>query len=115
MFQFFVSSPPAATPAAPTNPSATALSSTVIEIGWTNNATNQTGFPIEMSTDDATWNVIATAGQSATSYNVGGLLPYTLYYFRVAASNGAGTSSYTSSVNATTLTAANNLILLGVG
>jgi subtilisin family serine protease len=92
-------------PTAPTGLSATAVSSSQINLGWTDNSNNETGFKIERSTGGA-FNQIDTASPNATSYNDSGLSTATQYTYRVRAYNGGGDSSYSSSANATTFAAA---------
>jgi fibronectin type 3 domain-containing protein len=96
--------PTAATPpAAPTNLQATAASGTQVNLTWTNNATNQTGFQIDRATDSGfTQNLVTqTAGASATSFVDGGLTPGTTYYYRVRATNAAGNSAYSNTASVT--------------
>ena len=49
-------------PAAPTNLSATAVSSSQINLAWTDNASNESGFRIERSADGATFTEIGVVG-----------------------------------------------------
>jgi hypothetical protein len=97
-------------PAAPSNLAATAASATQVNLTWTNNATNQTGFHIDRATDSAfTQNLVTqSAGASATSFVDSGLTAGTTYFYRVRAFNAVGDSpnSNTASVTTPTLPAA---------
>ena len=99
----------AAPPAAPTGLAATAMSSTRIDLGWTDNSTNETGFIIERAPDNngtaGTFTVLLTLSANSTSYSNTGLLAATRYWYRVRATNAAGQSAYTLSASATTLAA----------
>src|SRR2546426_6096373 len=90
-------------PAAPSSLTATAASAIQINLSWTNNAINQTGFKVERSPDNITFTQIGTAGASVTTYSDPSLAPKTLYYYRVRATNGSGDSGYTNVSSATTL------------
>ncbi len=90
-------------PAAPTNLSATAASSTQINLTWTDNSNNETGFKVERSPDGSTgWTEIASLAAGTTSYNNTGLTSGIKYYYRVYAYNGGGNSGYSNTANATT-------------
>lgn len=65
-----------------------------VNLVWTGNSTNQTGFSIERSTDGANFAQIATAGPGATSYNDQAVASYTYYYYRVRSFNSFGSSAY---------------------
>src|SRR5207237_4803410 len=83
-------------PAAPSNLAASAVSSSQINLTWTDNANNETGFILERSTDNFVANVtqIATPAQNATSYSdTTGLLASTQYYYRIRATNAVGPSA----------------------
>lgn len=86
-------------PAAPSSLTATAVSTTEIDLAWTDNSTNETGFKIERSPDGSTWVQIATAAANATSYNNTGLTDGTKYYYRVRAYNQGGNSAYSNTAN----------------
>ena len=89
--------------AAPSGLTATATSSTQINLSWTDNSGNEDGFKVERSTDNSTWTEIAAnVAANSTTYSATGLTASTLYYFRVRAYRGAVNSSYTSNASATT-------------
>jgi titin len=90
-------------PAAPSGLTATAASATQINLSWTNNATNQSGFKVERSSDNVTFTQIATTTGATTTYSDSPLAPVTLYYYRVRATNGSGDSGYSNVSSATTL------------
>jgi titin len=86
-------------PAAPTNLTTTAASDGQINLSWTNNASNATGFNVLQSTDGANFTQIASLGPTATSYASYFLTPSTTYYYKVSTVNASGaTSSAASSV-----------------
>jgi hypothetical protein len=92
------------TPAAPSALSASPGSSTQINLSWTDNSSNETGFKIERSGDGgANFAQIFLAGANATSYNNTGLTANTAYLYRVRATNGSGDSNFSNNAGATTL------------
>ncbi|MBN2417054.1 fibronectin type III domain-containing protein [bacterium] len=92
-----------AAPAAPGGLSATAVSTSQINLNWNDNSSNEDGFKIERKTGaGGTWSQIATVGSNATSYNNTGLASGTTYYYRVKAYNGIGDSGFSNEANATT-------------
>ncbi len=93
----------AQTPAAPTNLVATAVSASQINLRWTDNASNETGFEIERSLDAASFARIATVGANVTTYQNTGLAKNRRYYYRVRAYNAAGASPYSNVANTRTL------------
>jgi titin len=90
-----------ATPAAPSNLAATAVSSSKINLTWTDNASTETGFKIERSTDGTNFTQIASLLANSTSFQAGNLNASTTYHFRVRAYDGPNHSAY-SIVAATT-------------
>ena len=88
-------------PAAPTALAATAVSATQINLAWTDNSNNETGFTIE-KLNGATGSVITTLAANSTSYSDVNLTPGTAYSYRVNAVNAVGPSAYTSTATATT-------------
>jgi hypothetical protein len=95
---------PPTPPAAPTGLGATAVSSSQINLNWTDNSDNETGFRIERCTGDGcnTFAQIATVGANVTSYSNTGLSASTTYKYRVRAYNSGGDSAYSNVADATT-------------
>src|SRR5688572_27721020 len=92
--------------AAPTNLTASAVSSTQINLSWTDTASNESGFRIERSPDGTTFGEIATVAADVTAYTDAALTAATQYWYRIRAYNTTGASSYTGPTSATTLAAA---------
>jgi hypothetical protein len=88
-------------PAAPTTLSASAISSSQINLTWTDNASDESGFYIERFNGTA-FVQIATVGADATSFSNTGLNASTLYQYRVRAFNSYGNSAYSNIASATT-------------
>jgi Carbohydrate binding module (family 6)/Fibronectin type III domain len=91
-------------PSAPSSLGATAASSTQINLTWTDNSTNETGFEIDRATNStfSAGLTTFTVGSNVTSYSSTGLSASTTYYYRVRSTNAAGDSANTATVNATT-------------
>ncbi len=95
---------PTAVPAAPSGLTATAISSSQINLAWTDNAGwNEDGFKIERSGTGNSWTQIATVGPDVTSYSSSGLPANKNYSYRVRAYNVLGHSAYSGSASAKTL------------
>ncbi len=94
---------PLASPTAPSSLSATAASASQINLSWTDNSSNETGFLIETSTDGTTFSTLTTTAADATSYSNSGLSAGSRYYYRVSAVRTGATSSSTISANTYTL------------
>jgi transcriptional regulator CtsR len=91
-------------PLAPSNLTASAFSASQINLSWTDNSSNETGFYIERRTGAAgSFTQIATVPANTTSYqNTTGLVDGTTYYYQVRAYNTYGNSAYTGQASATT-------------
>ena len=90
-------------PASPSGLTATATSSSQVNLLWVDNSTNESGFKIERKTGaSGTYAQIATAAAGVTSYSDTGLTANTSYYYRVRSSNTAGDSAYSNEANVTT-------------
>jgi hypothetical protein len=82
-----------ALPAAPTNLTAAAPSSSQVDLAWTDNATNEDGFAIERSDNSGvTWNQVGQAAVDAIAFSDTSVLPLSTYVYRVYAFNIAGNS-----------------------
>jgi hypothetical protein len=93
---------PTTLPAGPSGLTATAITSSQINLQWIDHASNESGYAIEESTDGVHFAQIGTAAVHATSFPVSGLQPESTYAFRVRAFNTAGNSPFTRTVTATT-------------
>jgi len=90
--------PPCDPPAAPSGLTATAASSSQIDLAWTDNSGDETLFDIERSTDEGlSFNYLASATADSTGFANTGLTPNTRYDYRVLASK-PGCSSAPSNV-----------------
>jgi FtsP/CotA-like multicopper oxidase with cupredoxin domain len=88
-------------PLAPTNLTATLQAGPQIKLTWRDNATNESGFVIERSTDGINFTQIATSparnntgNTTFTDTTVNTALTAVTYTYRVAAGNVAGTSAF---------------------
>ena len=91
------------TPVAPSNLVATAVSSSQINLSWSDNSNNETGFVIQRTQDPTKlWNSVTTVGANVTSYSNTGLYTSTTYYYRVQAINSAGGSTWSNTASAKT-------------
>jgi cellulose synthase/poly-beta-1,6-N-acetylglucosamine synthase-like glycosyltransferase len=83
-------------PDPPTNCQATFVSDTEIDVTWTDNSFNETGFKIESSVDGGGFSQIDTVGADQSSYPDTSTSADHSYQYRVRATNSAGDSSYCS-------------------
>ena len=92
-----------AVPVAPSNLTASAVSSSQINLRWQDNSSNETEFRIQRKTGaGGTWGQIATVGANSTTYANTGLAANMTYYYRVRACNAAGCSAWSNEASATT-------------
>jgi titin len=81
----------------PSGLTATAVSSSQIDLSWTDGTENEAGFTVDVSPNGSTgWVQIADLPGGSTSYIDTGLTAETAYYYRVRAHNPNGFSTYTS-------------------
>ncbi len=91
------------TPPAPGNLSAAAASTSQINLSWSDNSANETGFDLESATSaSGPWAPLASVNANATSYAAAGLSANQTYHFRAHAKNAEGDSPYSNTANATT-------------
>jgi hypothetical protein len=96
-------STPVTIPAPPNTLVATTRSTARIDLTWISTSTNEDNFVIERSDDGgATYSQVGTSPRGVTGFSDYGLLPNHPYYYRVAASNVAGKSTYAGPSLATT-------------
>jgi titin len=91
-------------PGTPTNLTATTLGSSRIGLIWTDNASNELGYKIELKIGaTGTFAEIDEVGANVTTYESGGLDADTQYFYRVRAFRADGFSGYSNEANATTM------------
>lgn len=89
-------------PAAPSGLTATATSSSSIDLAWVDNSSDENGFVIEQSLDGVVFNYLFAVGPDVVTYTDTGLSPSTTYDYRVNAYNAAGNSDFSNVATATT-------------
>lgn len=90
-------------PAAPGGLGAAAISTSQINLSWTDNSSNESNFRIERSANGgSTWSFLANVGANTTTYANTGLPASTTYHYRVRAENTGGNSAFSNAANATT-------------
>ena len=92
-------------PNAPTALSASALSSSQIELNWNDSSADESSFTIERSLDSTDWTPVNTLAADSQNYSDTHLAANTLFYYRVYASNGAGNSVLSNIASDSTLPA----------
>ena len=103
----------------PLNPpaglTAVALSSTQVNLAWSETSQTEEGFAIERGSD-GNFAQIAVVGPNAVTYSDSGLSPATKYTYRVRAFNtAAGNSAYSNEATVTTLTTGGSPVTSGGG
>ncbi|MFN7139548.1 MAG: fibronectin type III domain-containing protein, partial [Limisphaerales bacterium] len=91
-------------PAAPSGLAATAVSSSQINLSWTDNSNNESNFIVARSTTSGgPYTDVATLAANTTSFNNTGLSAGTTYYYVVRATNAGGSSANSNQASAQTL------------
>ncbi len=85
-------------PAAPSNLAAKVEKNGQVTLSWKDNADNETGFQVERSTDGSVFTVLTTTAANTTKYKDAKAQKGQTYYYRVAAKNSVGLSSYSDTV-----------------
>jgi|GEM_PF-788919 len=95
-------------PAAPSGLAGAPISTTRIDLAWTDNATNETAYLLDRAPDNAgsagTYAQIASLPAGTSAYSNTGLAANTRYWYRVRAMNATDTSAYSNVVSTTTPT-----------
>jgi hypothetical protein len=92
-------------PAAPTGLTTQAVSGNQILVDWSDNASTETSYRLERTTDTLNWSTAFELSPNTTHFYSLNLSPLTRYYYRLRAENANGVSSWVTATN-TTLTAA---------
>ena len=77
--------PPSTTPSPSGSLSFSAVTQTGMTVNWTNWCTNEVGYALYNSTDGVTFNFVTQTAANAINSVITGLLPGTLYYWRLYA------------------------------
>lgn len=103
------SAAPVTIPTAPSSLTGTAISSSQINLSWTDNSNNESSFRIERAPGGTTnFAEIGSVAAGVRTYSNTGLSASTSYAYRVRAQNTAGNSGYTNVFTTTTLAPAVN-------
>lgn len=89
-------------PADPSSLSATAASSSQINLSWRDNSNNETEFQIERKTGNGAFTQIARVSAGTKKYTDTNLSSGTIYIYRIRATNNTGNSSYSNEASGTT-------------
>lgn len=98
----FEFAPPPPPPMAPSMLTATAVSSSAIDVSWTDNSSDESGFRIERSPDGVSWSTAVIVGTNTTSHTDTALAASTTYHYRAIAFNAGGDSPPSNVDSATT-------------
>ena len=106
---------PPTPPADPTGLIATANGSSLVDLTWTDNASNETAYQIERSTTGigGTYSLLVTLGANSNGYSDTGLSASTEYCYRVRAMNLSVPSGYAGPACATTTAIPNTALDFG--
>jgi hypothetical protein len=101
---FTIIKEPAGPPTAPSNLQASAATSTRIDLGWSDNSTNEEGFHIERcsGTGCTTFAQLTQVGSGVTSFSDTTAAASSTYAYRVRAFASSGTSDYSNVAEGTT-------------
>ncbi len=90
------------TPAAPTSLTATASSTSQINLSWTASTTSGVTYAVSIASSPSAAATVLASGLTVTSFPATGLSPSTTYYFTIAAASSNGTSAVSNQASATT-------------
>lgn len=94
----------------PTNFSGAVASASEVDVTWTDNAQQETGYEIWARKAGGIFKLVGKAAANATSYHVSGLEPSSEYHFKIRAVDGQSRSKYAPADALTT-----NLVLTTLG
>jgi len=89
-------------PDAPTNLTAAAPLCNQVNLNWTDNSSDESGFKIDRSADGTNFSQIDTVGANVTTYSDTTVAGSTGYWYKVKAYNSGGDSSYSNTATVTT-------------
>jgi uncharacterized protein (TIGR02145 family) len=79
-------------PVSPSNLTGNSVSLNQVDLSWTDNSTNETGFKIERRLDGGTFAVVGTVGENIYTFSDMTVTPRTIYTYRVYSYNAVGNS-----------------------
>ena len=89
-------------PPAPSNLAATTVSTTAIDLNWSDNSTDESGFDLQRRLPSGDFAAVTTPAADVTHYGDTGLDPNTTYGYRLRAVNAEGASAWTPEASGTT-------------
>jgi hypothetical protein len=90
-------------PVTPTGLTVRLISPTQIDLSWSDNSPDETGFEIQRRTGSGEWTRLALVGPNLTRFSDFSVLPGTSYSYRVRAVNDMGASAWSNEATGTTL------------
>jgi hypothetical protein len=93
---------PGAAPTAPSGLTATAISSTQINLAWTDNSSDETAMKVLHGTSSGSLTLLQTLSAGVTVYSHTGLTPSTTHLYAIKATNANGDSVASGEASATT-------------
>lgn len=90
-------------PLAPSGLIGNVISPTQINLSWTDNSTSETGFKIERRTGTGNYTIVGTVNADVLTFSDSGLIPSTIYTYRLYSYNAVGNSlNYSNELTLTT-------------
>jgi sugar lactone lactonase YvrE len=86
--------PPTSLPAPPSSLNAVSIAPGQVYLSWSSTSPNLTGFALQRKGGGSDWAPLVMTGAAATGYIDSGLLPNTVYSYRVRAVNGVAASDW---------------------
>jgi len=89
-------------PTAPSNLTANAITDTQVNLSWTDNSNNESGFEIQRKEGGGIFSLIDTVQGDVTSYEDKTVSGETTYYYQIRAYNVGGNSAFSNTTSVTT-------------